>query len=177
MAKRTVMTPGGEVWHVRRLWAPRLQQERLWTRLRRRMGRTGRAAADGLSGAPDIGFLDLFDDAFAVIGLVIAAVIVVVVLAFVVVPLLVALLDLLVVVVVSLAGLAGRVMFRRPWVVEAADSNGHRYTWRIVGRRESRAAVDAIAAAFAHGHTPPPAAGAVPWLPPSPTAGPAFPEV
>jgi hypothetical protein len=175
MAKRTVMTPGGEVWHVRRLWAPRLQQERLWTRLRRRMGRTGRAAGD-LAGTPDIGFLDLFDDAFAVIGLVIAAVVVVVVLAFVVVPLLVALLDLLVVVVVSLLGLAGRVMFRRPWVVEAVASDGHRCTWRIVGRQESRAAVDAIAAAFAHGHTPPPAADAVPWLPPSPTAGPSFPE-
>lgn len=168
------MTPGGEVWHVRRLWAPRLQQERLWTRLRRRMGRTGRAAADGLS-VPDIGFLDLFDDAFAVIGLFIAAVIVVVVLVFVVVPLLVALLDLVVVVLISLVGVAGRVMFRRPWVVEAVDGVGRRYTWRIVGRRESRAAVDAIAAAFAHGHTPPPAAGAVPWLPPGPTAGPAFP--
>ena len=161
------MTPGGEVWHVRRLWAPRLQQERLWTRVRRRMGRSGRVAGE-LTSTPDIGFLDLFDDVFAVIGLVIAAVIVVVVLAFVVMPLVVALLDLLVVVLISLVGVAGRMMFRRPWVVEAVDSDGHRYTWRIVGGRESRAAVDAIAGAFAHGHEPPPAAGAIPGLPPGP---------
>jgi hypothetical protein len=176
MAKRTVMTPGGEVWHVRRLWAPRLQQERLWTRLRRRMGRTGRAAGE-LTSTPDIGFLDLFDDAFAVIGLVIAAVIVVVVLAFVVVPLVVTLLDLLVVVLISLVGLVGRVMFRRPWVVEAVDSDGHRYTWRIVGRQASRAAVGAIAGAFAHGQEPPPAAGAVPWVTPGPPPGQPLPQV
>jgi hypothetical protein len=95
-----------------------------------------------------------------------------VVLAFVVVPLLVALLDLLVVVLVSLVGLVGRLMFRRPWVVEAADSDGRRHTWRVVGRRESRAAVDAIAGAFAHGHVPAPAAGSVPWPPPGPAPGP-----
>lgn len=176
MAKRTVTTPGGDVWRVRRLWVPRLQQERLWTRLLRRMRRTARTAGD-LASTPDIGFLDLFDDAFAAIGLVVAVIVVVVVLAFVVVPLLVALLDLLVIALVSLIGVAGRVMFRRPWLVEAADGEGSRYTWRVVGQRESRSAVDAIASAFAHGHVPPPPAGSVPWTPPGPTPGGALPEV
>jgi len=151
MAKRTVTTPSGEVWQVRRLWAPRLKGERVWSRVRRRTRRVGRRSGE-LADAPDPGCAgDLLDD------LAIAAVVVLVVLFVVLVgiPLLVALLDLVVIALLTLLGVVARVVFRRPWVIEATDGGATRRTWRIAGWRASREAVDHIAGALAHGHPPP----------------------
>lgn len=156
---RTVTTPGGEEWHVRRLWAPRLGGERLWTRIRRRI-RRAREGADVADG-PDIGCLgDLFDEFFLVLAVVVAAVLVVVVgylLVFV-------LLDVLLVALLTVLGFAARIVFRRPWVIEATsgdeggdgDADVARRTWRVVGWRASGETVDRIADALAHGTAMPP---------------------
>lgn len=85
-------------------------------------------------------------------GIVLALMFVVVaVLAiFVVIPVIVAVLDLLIVLAVAGLGCVGRVLLRRPWVIEATD--GHRrYRWRTVGWRASKCKIDEIAGELAVG--------------------------
>jgi hypothetical protein len=150
MTRRQVTTPSGEAWVVRRLWSPRLQGEHPWSRFRRRARGTGRRAGELADADP--GCLDLGD-------LVAAVVIVAVVLlaVFVVVPLLVAVVDLLLILVLTVLGLAARVVFRRPWVVEATRrGEAIRHTWRVVGWRASGERVDEVAGALAHGLPLPP---------------------
>jgi hypothetical protein len=153
MAKRTVTTPAGDQWTVRRLWAPRFRGETLTGRAWRRIRRTGRRTGDGLDVASSPGCgLDLVDELAIVIG----AIVVVLFVAFVAVPLLVALVDLLLLMLLTGLGLVGRVAFRRPWVVEAVGPSDLRLTWRIVGWQTSAESVDFIADALAHGAPPPP---------------------
>jgi hypothetical protein len=148
---RTVTTPSGETWRVRRLWAPRLRGESLLGRAWRRA--RGAVRRGDLSDVPDAGCaVDLADE----LAIVVVAVVAVLVLVFFVVPLLVALIDLVILVVLTLLGIVARVLFRRPWVVEATAPDRSRLRWRIVGWRASREAVDEIADALAHGHRPPP---------------------
>lgn len=152
MAKRMVTTPAGEVWRVRRLWAPRLQGEGLWSRFRRRT-RIARHVGRGVGETADPGCaIDALDELF----LVLAIALIVVFVVFVGFPLLFALLDVVVVVLLTVLGVGARVLFRRPWVVEATSGDEMRRTWRIVGWRASHEAVDFIAGALAHGHPPPP---------------------
>jgi hypothetical protein len=153
MAKRTVTTLTGDEWTVRRLWAPRFRGETLTGRAWRRIRATGRRTGDGLDVASNPGCgADLFDELAIVIGVVVVVLFV----AFVAVPLLVALLDLLVLILLTGLGLVARVVFRRPWVVEALGPGDLRLTWRIVGWGTSGEAVDYIADALAHGAPPPP---------------------
>ena len=51
---RTVTTPGGHSWRVRRVWAPRLGGESLWDRFRRRT-RLSRRVASEAGDVPDPG--------------------------------------------------------------------------------------------------------------------------
>jgi hypothetical protein len=142
---RTVTTPAGETWRVRRLWVPRMRGETLWSRLRRRIKRARR-----VSDWADVGdgcFVDLDD-----LVIVVVVVVVVVLLVFLVVPLLLVLLDVLVLVLLLVLGVAARIAFRRPWVVEATDDGPLRHTWRIVGWRASGEKVEEIAGLLAHGH-------------------------
>ena len=153
MAKRTVVTPAGQEWRVRRLWAPRFRGETITGRVWRRLRSTGRRTGGGLDVASNPGCgADLFDELAIVIGLVAVVLFVV----FVAVPLLVVVVDLLLLVLLTGLGLVARVVFRRPWVVEALGPDDLRLTWRIVGWRTSGEAVDFIADALAHGAPPPP---------------------
>ena len=72
------------------------------------------------------------------------------------VPLLLAILDLLLLALLTALGIAARIVFRRPWIVEADGPTGHRVRWRVVGWRASGATVDAAAEALAHGAAVPP---------------------
>jgi hypothetical protein len=73
-------------------------------------------------------------------GIVVVLVVVALVLflIFVGIPLLIALGELLLIVVLAVAGVVGRVLFRRPWTVDAIDPAGTRHAWSIVGWRASR---------------------------------------
>jgi hypothetical protein len=53
------------------------------------------------------------------------------------IPFLIALGELVVVVVLLVAGVVGRVVFRRPWIVDAVDPAGAHHKWPVVGRRAS----------------------------------------
>jgi hypothetical protein len=70
---------------------------------------------------------------FAAIGLAIA----IVVLLIFVVPLLVALVEVLVLGLLAAIAIGARILFRRPWTVEAVADDGALRTRRIVGWRAS----------------------------------------
>lgn len=106
----------------------------MWARFRRRLrGAFHRTKdlGDGLDAAE--GCLAL-DDLIVVAGLVVVVVLAV----FFVIPLMVALVDVLLLLVVAGLGIVGRVVFRRPWVVEARSTGGVVLRWRVVGWRASR---------------------------------------
>ena len=151
MAKRTEITPSGDLWRVRRLWAPRWRGEtftsRAWGRLRRSGRRTGHMADVPSPGCA----ADLVDELAIAVGVILVVLFVV----FVGVPLLLAVIDLLALMLLTALGVVARVVFRRPWMVEAVGPDEVRRTWRIVGWRASREAVDSIADGLAHGAPPP----------------------
>jgi hypothetical protein len=184
MAGRTVTTPSGHVWRVRRVWAPRLGGESLWDRFRRRT-RVSRRVASEAGDVPDPGCAaDLLDDVIAIVVIVVVVLFVL----LVAVPLLVAILDVVLLALLTVLGIGARIVFRRPWVVEARSlvpvpvdgRNGaarpsdtettelRRDTWRIVGWRASGEMVAAVANALTHGNPLPPGGTMSPPPPPPP---------
>lgn len=142
--------PGGRTWTVRRRWAPRLRDRSLWHRFRRRF----RQAFDrvGDVGDADPGCLEVFGEGLLVGLAVIAAVLL---LVFVAVPLVFAVLDLVVVLLLAALGILTRVLFRRPWTIEATSDDGGRLRWRVKGWRASGAKRDEIEGLLATGILPP----------------------
>jgi hypothetical protein len=107
------------------------------------------------------GWLDLLDlpDGFDGGGLsvIIAGVVLVVVMVVLLLlglPLILALLDVVLVAVLVVGGVVARVLFRRPWTVEALDGAGERVTRQVVGWKASGRARDEMASELAHGRLP-----------------------
>jgi hypothetical protein len=136
-----VETAGG-VWHVRRRWAPRhLGSESIWARFLHRSRKVRRRAADAAD-LPDPGCApDLAEGIFVFILVVLA----VLFLIFIGIPFLIALGELLLIVLLALAGVVGRVLFRRPWTVDAVSPGGAHHVWYVVGWRASGSARQFIA--------------------------------
>jgi hypothetical protein len=135
------MSPDGVHWKVRRRWL-----ERPMPNLRRRLQANRREALDGdaLGGIFDPGVLD---DGWAVLGVAVLAI----VLVLVVLPLLGIALELIALLVVLFSGLFGRVVLRRPWIVEAsvAGDPEHRVAFAAQGWRQSEQALDELRTAIA----------------------------
>jgi len=141
---------------VRRRWAPRWASETLLGRFRRFAATVlrRRGKVRDHSDILDVGCL--FDELAWVIGLVLLVLLVVTVVLFVfVVPLVLAVVDVVVVLAIAGAGLLARVVFRRPWTVEARADDGTVLSWQVVGWRASRERRDEIAQLLAAGVTPP----------------------
>ena len=136
MASRTVVDPEGHTWNVRRRWGHRRVSWR---------GPKGGRACDLLDGA------DLADVAadLPVVGVImtaIAALFIGVMAVVFIIPALVFALELLLIVVVLGLGVLGRVLFRRPWTVEArATGTNQRGEWKVTGWRASGDLVDSVA--------------------------------
>ena len=131
-----VMDPAGHRWAVRRQWAPRLEGRGFRARSRRRRdARRERGKGGRWYDWIDVPFdiPDSLTAALVVVGIVIA----VTFLFLVGVPLLLAAVDLVVVAVLVVAGILGRVVFRRPWTVEAVSAEGRRETRQAIGWRAS----------------------------------------
>ena len=124
----------GRTWQVRRRWMPRLGQDTLWGRIRRRYRRTFRRVGDVADG--DLGCLDAIGESL-VVSLV--ALVVVLLLVFIGIPLVVALVDVVLLSLLALGGLLARVLFNRPWLIEASDGTASVLRWRITGWRQPRA--------------------------------------
>jgi len=130
------------VWHVRRRWAPRhIGSHSIWARFLDRSRRVRRRTAE-LGDAPDPGCAPDLGEAILVF---IVAFVAIVFLIFIGIPFLIALGELLLIVVLALAGVVGRVFFRRPWTVDAVSPDGTHLSWPVVGWRASAAARQFIA--------------------------------
>jgi len=133
MAALEVTDPEGRTWKVRRRWVHRTVS---W--------RGGRKVPD-----VDVPGLDLLDDElgiFAAIGLAITGVVLVVLGVIFVIPALIFVIELVLVVLLVALGAGARILFRRPWTVEArvAGTNDGR-EWKVVGWRASGELVDTLA--------------------------------
>lgn len=147
---QTVQAPDGRTWVVRRRWVPRLGAESIWGRMHRRARQAMRRAGNIADADP--GCLEVLAEGIAV---AIAVVVIVAFLIFVAIPLVFALLDLLVVLLLALLGILARIVFRRPWIVEARADDGALSTWRVVGWTASRERCTELAQLLAAGVTPP----------------------
>jgi len=144
IGEQTVCDPDGREWTVGIRWLPRRPTWLGWG-----PGRTRKNASSA-----DLEWLDLAggcipDDipVLAAIGLI---VFVLILIWFAVLPVAVFALDLLFVLLVAAGGVATRVLFRRPWIVEASTAAEAR-RWPIVGLRKSRAMVDEVSWAIQNG--------------------------
>ena len=136
-----VRTPAG-VWHVRRRWAPRhLGAQTVWARFRDRSRKVRRRTSD----LGDVGDPGCAPDVAEGIVVFLVAIAVIAFLIFIGIPLLIALGELLLIVLLAAGGVVGRVLFRRPWTVDAVDPAGAHHSWSVVGWRASGAARQLIA--------------------------------
>jgi len=101
----------------------------------------------------DVGFDDL--GIFGVIILALIAVVVVAFLALILLNVVAIALELLIVVVLLIAGVIGRVVFRRPWTV-FAKSGADVHSTPVVGWRASGRAIEDVAGRIASGQLQPP---------------------
>lgn len=142
MLRRKVTAPDGRTWTVGRRWLP--GRARVWRPRLRDIG-------DGSWG--DIGFDDL--GIFGAIVLALVALVVVAFLALILLNVVAIALELLILVVLLIAGVIGRVAFRRPWMVFA--QSGSDVSQRpVVGWRASRRAIEQLADQIASGRLQPP---------------------
>ena len=73
---------------------------------------------------------------------------------WVLLPLLLIVIDLMVVLVLLVVTVVGRVLFRRPWTVEATAGNGQRIVAEVVGWRAALRRRDEIAELLRRGQRP-----------------------
>jgi hypothetical protein len=137
MFRRKVTAPDGRKWTLGRHWLPR----------RKRFTK-----ADVTDVGPDFPGIDGLDD-LGIVGFIIAAVVAVIVVIFLALLLFnvfALALELLIVIVVALAGVIGRVVFRRPWIVVARNGDTQ-LQWPVVGYFNSRRHIQEIAGQLALG--------------------------
>ena len=136
MAAKTVVDPAGRTWKVRRKW---MQRKVSWR------GPKGGRAVDLFDGA------DLAGDGadlpvIGVIMLAIAALVVAVLAVVFVIPAVIFFIELMLVLGAVGLGVLGRVLFRRPWTVEArVDGTDEGGEWKVTGWRASGELVDSVA--------------------------------
>jgi len=70
-------------------------------------------------------------------------------------PFLIALGELLLVLLLAVGGAVARILFRRPWTVDAVGPSGDHHRWEVVGWRRSGAARRFIAQRLAEAGTVP----------------------
>jgi hypothetical protein len=139
-----VVAPDGVEWRVARRW---LTRQIDWTRRRPR-----ELASESLSGlgVPDFPTVDSAE------ALLLATLVAILVLLLV--PILFFGVELLIVGGVAAAGLAGRLVFRQPWIIEARASVApgveRRLEWQIRGWRNSGRVLDGVASDLAAGREP-----------------------
>ena len=158
----SVTAPEGTPWNVRVVWAPR------WRALARRFGgwrakRTGRSG-DVVEGAfqagGDIptsgggGGLDLGDEIAAIVVILIAFILGVALFWWVLLPLLLVLLDVVIVLILLAVSIVARVLFRRPWTIEATAAGHDHLTTHVVGWRAALRRRDEIADSLRRGLRP-----------------------
>jgi hypothetical protein len=133
---RTVVAPDGRTWKVRRKWLTRTVHWRGPVSME----------ASWLPGPGELLPLDPDLGCLPALGLAVTSVAVVLLMVFFVIPALAFALELVIVLLLVGLGVLGRILFRRPWTVEArlAGTNEGRQ-WRVAGWRASGEQVTAVA--------------------------------
>ncbi len=151
--RRSATEPSGTTWTVGVRWIPRGPKWIGWgfRRKRAKEAKT-KGRSKGLLDGMDL--LDAIDEPGVIAAIAVIALIVVLG-WFIVVPLTILVLDIIFVLLVAALGVAFRVLFRRPWTVEATSPEG-RLEWPVVGFLASRRAVDQVVQALELGQTPTP---------------------
>ena len=163
MSEPVPASASGPGWTVRRRWMPRLGRQGLGQRFWARARRTFRRVGDN-AGLPDGCGLDIGEGIVAaIVGLLVVAFVI-----FVVLPLLVAVVDLAILLLLAVVAIPIRVLFRRPWLVDAHHLDGRGYRWRVVGWRASGDKVVEVRQLLEAGVVPPDAEE----LPPSEAVAP-----
>jgi hypothetical protein len=155
-----VTAPDQTQWTVRVAWEPR------WRALARRFGGWRRKKKDDgkidpgdiIDGAANVsnatpggggggggGGIDLGEAAVAIVIAGIALIIAALLFWWVLLPLLLLVLDLVIVLILLVLAIVGRVLFRRPWTVEATSATGQRITADVVGWRAALRKRDELA--------------------------------
>jgi hypothetical protein len=144
---RVVEAPGGARWTVRRVWVGRPLPR--WRRVR-----AGGAASEAASQMPFPDGGSLEDLAAGMVLLVGAFVF-----AVVLIPLLLFGLELIILGLLVAAGILGRALLGRPWVVRATPAGGaeRALAWKVTGLRRSGRVIDEVAASLTNGISPAPA--------------------
>jgi hypothetical protein len=137
---------GAAPWEVHRRWVTRLGRENFG----RRFGRRARRGLD-IADVADGGCMGSIDD--LLIGL--AVVVIAIVLIIFVAPLVIFAVELVLLALAVVLGLVARIVFRRPWAVDALAADGTHLRWRAVGWRATTARVEEVTAALSHGVVPP----------------------
>jgi len=144
IAGQTVRDPEGREWTVGIRWLPRRPTWLGWG-----PGRTRKRGEPS-----DLEFLDLaggcMPDDIPLLAGTAAVIVVLILIWFAVLPVAVFALDLLFVLLLAAGGIAMRVLFRRPWTVEASTA-GEARRWPVVGLRSSRAMVGEVSWAIRNG--------------------------
>jgi len=143
-----VTAPEDVQWDVRVVWQPR------WRSLARRFDECGEARPTGC--LPSFGSLDISEPGglVALMFIAIGGTILASLVWWIVLPLLLMIVDLAVVIVLLVAAIGARVMFRRPWTVEATASDGRAFTAHVVGWRAALRRRDEIADRLSRGKRP-----------------------
>lgn len=128
-----------------RVWWP--ERPRLWRRRKKNADDSGMDWLD--VGAGDLG------EALLLIALGIVVVVTFFLLFTVVFPLVVLGLEILILLILAVAGLAGRLVAGRPWTVRARADDGRSLTWQVPGFAASARVRDAAAEALARGEQQP----------------------
>ncbi|GII24426.1 hypothetical protein [Planosporangium mesophilum] len=164
----TTSSPDGVAWKVRVVWQPR------WRALARRFGGWRRRRRGDSSGVPNLdlptgggggggggdGFLgNLADDILVGLAVIVAMVVVGALFWWLLLPLLLLVLDVVVVLLLLAVAIPARVLFRRPWTVEAAtpasDGGENYFVTEVVGWREALRTRDEIAEKLRMGYPAP----------------------
>lgn len=122
-----------------------------WRKVRMGEMRPG-DAAEAVFMVPDVGGLDN-------LGAAVIVLLGVVVVAIVVVPLLLFGVELILLGLLVAAGIVGRTLLGRPWIVQASPLAGETEdsSWRVVGWRRSNRLIDEVVASLRAGLDPSPA--------------------
>ncbi len=136
MAAKTAVDPSGRTWKIRRRWVHRRVSWR---------GPKGDRALDVLDGA-DLAGEGAELPVVGVIMFAIAALLIAVLAVAFVIPALIFVVELALVLVAVGLGVLGRVLFRRPWTVEArVDGTSQGGEWKVTGWRASGDLVNSVA--------------------------------
>jgi hypothetical protein len=137
IAQQSVTDPNGRAWTIGIRWLPRKPVWLGWGLRRKKRGDREWGWLDGLD---PLGGLD-FGDGPAVLLAIVAIAAAVFLLWFFVLPVAILALDLLFLLLLAALSVAARVLFRRPWIVEATTA-GEQHQRPVVGSRASREMVE-----------------------------------